>query len=160
MKNTIGLERMDQTDLNILCAVRQNARETLTTISRNSGMPISSAFDRLRSLEAQGVIARYTALLDWKKIGFNERVILLLRVDKSRKEKIETWLMKNAKVNGMTRISGDWDLVLDLLFQNIAEIESFIDALKKSCEGIEIQILHVLDEIRQEAFLSDSFQYG
>ena len=160
MEKAIVVKVLSKSDLNVLGAMRQNARETLTAVSRKTGIPISTAFDKLRSLEANGVVAKYTALLDWKQIGFCYRIILLLRVKKSQKEEVENWLEENAPVNNMMHLNGDWNLMLDLLFRNIADIESFVDAFKESFERTEIKVLYVMNNVKQEGFLTDSLEHG
>ena len=67
MGGKVGL--VDQSDLKILKYLRRNSRETMTRMSKETRIPISSVFDRLKRLEAIGVIHRYTSLLDMKKIG-------------------------------------------------------------------------------------------
>lgn len=78
-----GLEKsdlVDRVDLKLLSDLRRNSRETLTKISRETGIPISLIFDRLKRLEAIGIRNRYTCLLDMKKIGLHDRVIILVKV--------------------------------------------------------------------------------
>ena len=43
--------KLDSSDLKILSALRANGRETLTKISRDTGIPISLVFDRLKRME-------------------------------------------------------------------------------------------------------------
>ena len=85
-----GLEKsdlVDRVDLKLLSSLRRNSRETLTSISRETSIPISIIFDRIKRLEAIGVINRYTCLLDMKKMGLHNRVIILAKVkDKKKKE--------------------------------------------------------------------------
>ena len=83
----IRFDTVDRQDLRILCRLRVNSRETLTNISRETGIPISSVFDRLKRFEAIGIIKRHTSLLDMKKIGIHERLIILAKVeDKTKKD--------------------------------------------------------------------------
>jgi len=54
---------VDQSDLKLLTYLRRNSRETMTRMNKETGIPISSVFDRLKRLEAIGVIERYTSLV-------------------------------------------------------------------------------------------------
>ena len=107
MKNTVELGGIDKEDLKILSCLRKNARETLTRISKVTGIPISSAFDKLKRLEAIGVITKHTSLVDLKKIGFSVQVIFFLKTNDSNKKELERRLMKNPQVNNVARITGN-----------------------------------------------------
>ena len=153
MKVVFRLARMDKVDLKILGCLRKNARETLTRISKVTGIPISSTFDRLKRLEETGLIARHTSLLDMKKLGLSVRVFLLLKIDDSHKKEVERFLMGTPQVNNLARIVGNWNLVAEVLFQDMKELESFVEALGKDFKGIDFSVHHVLENLKSETFL-------
>jgi DNA-binding Lrp family transcriptional regulator len=155
MKNTVEFGGVDKEDLKILSCLRKNARETLTRISKLTGIPISSTFDRLKRLEAIGVITRHTSLVDLKKIGFTVRVFLLLKTNANHRKEVERFLMENLQANNVARITGNWNFVMDALFRDVEELESFIEALRKDYKGIEFSLHHVLETLKQECFLID-----
>jgi len=151
---------MDKSDLNILSTLRSNARETLTTISRKTGIPISSIFDRLKKLEAERVIVRHTSLLNWNKVGIKIRVLLLLRMDEKRKDAVEKWFMEKQHVNNIFRINGSLNLIIEALFRDVTEQQTFLDSFKKTFRGVVISVHHIVVKVKQEGFLTDSLQYG
>lgn len=153
MKNTVEFGGVDREDLKILSCLRKNARETLTKISKVTGIPISSAFDKLKRLEATGVITRHISLVDLKKIGFSVQVIFFLKTNDSNKKELERRLMENPQVNNVARITGNWNFVMDALFRDVEELESFVEALRKDYKGIEFSLHHVLETLKQECFL-------
>lgn len=155
MKNVSG--SMNKSDLKILSALRSNARETLTNISRKTGIPISSIFDRLNKLEAEGIILRHTSLLDWKKIGFKIRVLLLLKIDVKRKDDVEKWFKEKQRVNNISRINGNLSLIIEALFRDSAELQAFLDSFKKTFREVDISVHHIVEALKQEGFLMDSF---
>ena len=145
---------LDQADLKLLGQLRTNARETLTRISRETKIPISSVFDRLKRLEKMNVIKRYTSLLDLKKIGIHVHVLLLVKTDKSWKENLEDWLMGKHPVNWLIRINGDWKLAAECLFYDMKEMELFTENVRKRFRGIEFSVHHVLEDLKSEGFLA------
>jgi len=145
---------VDRTDLKILDCLRKNARETLTKISGITGVPISSIFDRLKRLEGSGVIIRHTSLLDMKKLGFNTRIFLFLKLRRDETGDLERFLSDCPHVNNMTRVNGDWSLIAEALFRNIQELESFMEKLKMDFNGIEVSLQYVLEELKRESFLT------
>jgi Lrp/AsnC family leucine-responsive transcriptional regulator len=149
---------VDITDLNILCCLRENSRETLTKMSKVTRIPISSIFDRLRKLESIGVISKHTSLLDMEKIGLNMRVILLIKANGGQRAELEKRQTVNPHVNTLIRTTGTWDFVAEVIFLAVERLGSFLESLDKNYEGIEVSVQHVLKELRRESFLADCGQ--
>lgn len=60
---------LDDKDAEILNLIQSNARETQAEIARVVGLAPSAVLERLRKLEARGIIKGYAALLDAKALG-------------------------------------------------------------------------------------------
>ena len=60
---------MDQLDMEILGCLQENARLSASKISRKVNLSISSVLERIHRMEEQGVIQRYTAIVDQTKLG-------------------------------------------------------------------------------------------
>ena len=154
-----GLEEsglVDRVDLNILSHLRMNSRETLTSISKETGIPISSVFDRLKRLESVGVINRHTSLFDVKKIGIHHRVVILFKSRDKTKKEFEQWLMENQRINSLMKINGDWSFVAEAFFPDIKAMEKFTEKSREEFEIDKISILYILEDLKREAFLLES----
>jgi len=145
---------LDLKDLKILRHLRKNARETLTRMSQETRVPISSIFDRLKRLEGIKVIKRYTALFDLKKIGIHCRVLLLIKIDESQRSDLEAYLIENPSVNSIARTIATCDFVVECLFHNIKDLESFIEGVEKRYKGISISIHYIVKDLKRESFLA------
>ena len=55
---------MDHIDKSILSLLQENARISLSEISGTVQLSVSAVSERLRRLEASGLIQKYTAILD------------------------------------------------------------------------------------------------
>ena len=55
--------------MKILSALRENARATASEIGAAIGMSVSAVIERIKKLEANGVIAQYTAIIDQKNVN-------------------------------------------------------------------------------------------
>ncbi len=53
---------MDEIDVKILKCLRNNARENASVISDKVNMSVSAVIERIRRMEAAGVIRQYTVL--------------------------------------------------------------------------------------------------
>ena len=65
---------LDQIDLAILGILQKNALATLKDISAEINLSVSPTHDRIKRLEADGVIASYVALINRKKIQFKSNL--------------------------------------------------------------------------------------
>lgn len=63
----MNIERLDQTDINILRAIQENARLTTKELAQKVHLSTTPVFERLRRLEREGYIKKYMALLDANK---------------------------------------------------------------------------------------------
>jgi len=149
---------VDQSDLKILDYLRRNTRETMTRISKETGIPISSVFDRLKRLEAIGVIHRYTTLLDMKKIGIHVCVIVFFKTTDVMKQSLEHWLKDNKHVNTLIRINGDWDFMAEALFNNIRALEAFTQEIREEFEGVQCSVQYILDDLKREGFSPELYE--
>src|SRR3989338_712034 len=60
---------MKPKDAALLMALQKNGRAGLKELAKAAGMPVSTAHDRVRQLEREGVIKKYAAILDGEKVG-------------------------------------------------------------------------------------------
>jgi len=72
---------LDDTDLQILAALQDNARVSNAEIARQLGMAPSAILERIRKLEARGVIRGYTTELDPLAVGRGLLAYIFVRVD-------------------------------------------------------------------------------
>ena len=72
---------LDPTDLRILDLLQGNARITNADIARELDMAPSAILDRIRKLEARGVITGYEARLDAHALGFGLTAFILVRTE-------------------------------------------------------------------------------
>ena len=60
---------LDDLDLEILQVLEENSKRTYTEIGRLLGVAHSTVYDRIRKMEKQGIIRKYTVILDLEKAG-------------------------------------------------------------------------------------------
>jgi len=60
---------LDNTDKAILNMLQENSRLTLKEMAKQLNLSTTPIFDRMKKLEKAGVISKYVALVDQKKVG-------------------------------------------------------------------------------------------
>ncbi|MFH1398861.1 MAG: Lrp/AsnC family transcriptional regulator [Candidatus Woesearchaeota archaeon] len=141
-------------DLQILAHLRQNARQTLTHMSKKTSIPISTIYDRLK-LHDGDLIQKHTCLLDFNKLGFSTRAFIMLRVDRACREEIRKHLVNHLNVNTVIKINNNYDFLIEAVFRQIRELEDFLEKLEDKYKIKSKQVFYIIEDLKRESFMAD-----
>ncbi len=150
---------MKQKDMLIMSYMRQDSRAPLTSVSRKTGIPVSTIFDRLK-LGAAGLIQRNTALIDFAMLGFSTRAQVLIKVGKHDKEKVQTYLSKSFQVNNLYKVNNGYDFLVECICKDMKDMEAFLDQLEQKFVIKTKEVHYVVEDLCREAFLADPQTLG
>ncbi len=136
-----------------LACLRENARVPLTRLSRNSGLPVSTLFDRL-STRFTKMIEKFTALLNFNALGYTARAFIILKVKREDRPKLQACLEKNRNLNSLYKINNSFDFMAEMVFSTMAELENFSDRLEEEYALLQKDVYYVISDIHRERFLS------
>ncbi|MGM5488724.1 MAG: Lrp/AsnC family transcriptional regulator [Nanobdellota archaeon] len=145
---------MKDNTLRLLSHFRRNARETLTKISRRTGIPVSTIFDRLKDFE-QTIIRKHTSLIDFNKLGYVTRANITLKFDKEDRQKAAQYLQSHMNVNSLYKITNGFDYMAEVVFKNLFELEEFREELEERFNLHKIDMHFIIDDIKREEFMAD-----
>jgi DNA-binding Lrp family transcriptional regulator len=145
---------MSTKDMVVMAHLRNNARETLTRMSRLTKIPISTLYDKLKQHE-KGLIQKHTCLVDFAKLGFNTKVNILIKVDRDLREEVKNFLIKDFNVNSVYKINSGYDFMIEGIFKHIKDMEDFLERLDERFKLRERQVFYVIEDIKREGFMSD-----
>lgn len=99
---------VDALDLRILELLQANARETQAEIARDVGLAPSAVLERVRKLEARGVIRGYSALVDPKVLGLPLLAFVSVRSDEvGTDDHVAQALAESPEVLEVHHVAGD-----------------------------------------------------
>ena len=133
-------------DLLILSCLRKNARETLTNMSKETMIPISTLYERIK---CNGIIKKYTSILDFSKLGFELCVNIMIKVRKSQRKLLRDYVMKCYNVSSAYVIDNHFDLVMECFFRNTRELYHFLDNLDDNFKQNKKEIFYVTNPYLQ-----------
>jgi len=149
----INMELKTKRDMLLMTFFRKNARENLTNISKSTQIPISTIFDKLHGFEKE-IIQKHTALINFKKLGFDIRINILFKVSKESREDFKKFLMGNEHINSVFRVNNGYDYMIEAIFKDMSDLQNFTELLDRF--KIEAkQELFVLEDLKRESFLSE-----
>ena len=142
---------MDRINLDILRCLRENARCKASDISQQVNLSVSAVIERIRRMEAAGVIRQYTVLIDPKQVGND--LTALMEVSLGHPMHYDDFvenIRKHPNVAECHYLTGEFDFLLKIIEQ--------IHRTIKSLPGVSATKTHfVLKTIKDEtAMLPDN----
>ena len=146
-------ESSEQVDLAILRVLREDSRKTLQEIGAMVGLSATSCWTRIKKLEAQGVIKRYTVDLDPAKLGYNDFVIVQLTLESHTDETLYEFgrvLATIPEIQEAYLVSGDYDYYIRIAVRDTRDYERLLREKLYKIPGIRHSkssfVLRVLKE--------------
>ncbi|WP_410623720.1 Lrp/AsnC family transcriptional regulator [Amycolatopsis sp. cmx-8-4] len=122
-------ESLDPTDWAILVELQRDARLPLTELGRRVNLSASATTERLRRLEAAGVITGYRADIDLGKVGYAVLAVVRLKYPGSRHEPLHKLLAERFEILECVRTTGDDCYTLKVAAASMAHLEQTMDEL-------------------------------
>ncbi len=120
---------IDPVDLHILELLQQDALMTTKEIAAQLNLTTTPVHERIKRLRRDGVIEKYTIILNKKKINRNLVVFCNISLKEHAQEylaKFETDIQSLNEVVECYCISGDSDFLLKIIVSDIDEYKDFI----------------------------------
>jgi Lrp/AsnC family transcriptional regulator for asnA, asnC and gidA len=111
--------------------LKENARIPYVQIARRIGISETAVRKRIRKMEENGIIKRYTIEIDPKKVGFE--IDAFIGIDTKPEKYISTIekLNQMAEVISLSPSSGDHMILIECWFKNSAELSRFVRLIEK-----------------------------
>tara|TARA_R110002050_G_scaffold100580_1_gene208160 strand:+ start:111399 stop:111869 length:471 start_codon:yes stop_codon:yes gene_type:complete len=133
------MENLDQTDLDLLNHLQENANYTTKELAVLVNLSQTPVYERVRKLEKSGYIKKYIALLDAEKLGRGLIVFCNITLKQHTKEignKFVEDIMSLKEVTECYNISGDYDFKLKVMVKNMKDYQDFVINSLGSVENI------------------------
>ena len=116
---------LDETDKKILRLLQEDAHLTLKDIAKQINLSLTPVHDRVKRLEHEGIIEKYVAILNKKKIGKNLTVycqVTLIKQTHDTAEGFNQLILDLPEVVECNFVSGSFDYMLKIV---VPDMESF-----------------------------------
>ncbi|WP_147943288.1 MULTISPECIES: Lrp/AsnC family transcriptional regulator [Microbispora] len=124
-------ESLDATDWSILAELQRDGRVPLTELARRVSLSPSAATERVRRLEAAGVISGYRAVVDLGKVGYAVLAVVRLKYPGNRHEPLHRLLGERTEILECLRTTGDDCYTLKVAATSMAHLEKVMDELAR-----------------------------
>ena len=142
---------MDVTDVKILALLKENSRISASEIGEKVNMSVSAIIERIKKLEATGIIRQYTVVLDTNKIGKDISAFINVSLEHPKYNESFTKCVKAQKdIAQCYYITGDFDYILKVVTESTLSLEKTLNDIK-SIQGVSLtKTIVVFSTVKEE----------
>src|SRR6476659_8232517 len=123
MPTTLTID-LDAHDTRILAELQADARLTMAELGRRVHLSQPAVTERVRKLEAQGVISGYRATVDLGKLGYGIRAII--RVGRAEYSRVVKLVQQTPECINAYNVTGDDSWVLEIAVIDVAHLDAVV----------------------------------
>lgn len=120
---------LDAMDRKILRALQDDARLTIAGLSEIVGLSSTPCWNRLKRLESSGFIEGYVAVLDQRKLGYPDTVLIEITLDRHDDTVLEVFERQLADLPEVIEAyltTGEYDYLIKVAVEGTAGYERFL----------------------------------
>lgn len=126
---------IDALDMKIIRALQADARKPIVQIAKEVNANEATVRRRIDKLLKNGIIERFTVVLNYHKLGRVIKAFIGIRVEPAKIKAIAEHLTKHPDTHVVYRTSGDTDIVTEVILEKMEDLNSFLEEELK-LEGI------------------------
>jgi DNA-binding Lrp family transcriptional regulator len=122
---------LDKTDVQVLTEVLRDSRQSYREIARNIGVSPGTVVSRVRDMEEKKIISKYTAQVDFEKLGYDLTVVTEITISSGMVFEAGLEITNMRESCAIYNVTGDSDVMVIAKFRNRDELSNFTKALLK-----------------------------
>jgi Lrp/AsnC family transcriptional regulator for asnA, asnC and gidA len=147
---------LDTLDWQILQAIQKNSKQTYSEVGRQLGVAHSTVYDRIRKMEKNGIIKKWTIDINLEKIGVNYITArMTVYTDPKESENVAKELSEAKEVLEVSMsLSEELLIIAKVIARDQDELHSFIAKRVAPLQGVlRIRTSIVTKKIKEERIL-------
>ena len=139
---------MDDIDKKILRLLQKNARITISDLSSEIALSMPAISERLKKLEASGVIKQYAAILDPALLNKHLMAQIFIRLEKPLYcDSFTDFVKQENEIQECFYITGEFDYSLKIVTENTKTLEQLLHKIKNQPGIANTKTLVVLSPV-------------
>lgn len=128
--------KIDETDLTLLQILEENGRMPYLKLSAKLGITGTAVRKRVQKLLTEGVIRKFTADIEPRKVGYEAVAILGVDVTPDAIVRVANELANIPNVKRVYTASGEHAVIAEVWAKNMGELQSLIDEKISKISGV------------------------
>lgn len=121
--------KIDDLNWKILECLQENARASFADIGRKVGLTPPAVAERVKKMEDLEILEGYTAKVSHAKTGYQLKAIITLRAFMGKLKPFLATVVGYEEVVNCYRITGNENIVMEVVLKDQFHLEKFIDKL-------------------------------
>lgn len=122
-------DRLDEIDRKLLRLLQENSRQTVKELASEVSLTVTPTFERQKRLERDGFIKRYTAVVDYQKLGNSVIVLCNIRLKQHTHDLIQQFMDTVQNIDQITECyntTGDFDFQIKVYARDMQAYQDFM----------------------------------
>ncbi len=136
---------IDSLNNRILQCLQEDARQSNTAIAKQVGVSSPAVGERIRKMEDAGILQGYKAIVNPEAMGYQLKAIITIRAFMGKLKPFIENVKKWEEVINCYRITGNENIVMEVVLRNQKHLEQLIDRVITYGESkTQIVLSHVV----------------
>ena len=130
---------MDYIEFKLLNSLQKNARLTNLELAKQVGLSASPCLRRVKTLEENGVITGYSAIINQNKVNLSVNVFVQVSLERQSEERLQIFeekIMEYEEVMEAYLMTGEADYLLRIVVKDLQAYEKFLKDNLTQIKGI------------------------
>jgi len=125
---------LDEIDRALLAALAEDGRAAVSELARQVGLSAPSTSERLRRLEAQGVIGGYTVQINPRSLGYTLQAIVRVKPLPGQLHLVEEVIRRIPEFVECDKVTGDDCFIARLYLHSIEQLDEILAKVTERAE--------------------------
>lgn len=125
---------LDEIDRALLAVLAEDGRASVSELARQIGLSAPSTSERLRRLEAQGVIGGYTVRIDPRALGYTLQAIVRVKPLPGQLHLVEDVIRRIPEFIECDKVTGDDCFIARLYLHSIEQLDEILGKVTERAE--------------------------
>jgi Lrp/AsnC family leucine-responsive transcriptional regulator len=147
---------LDDTDMQILSLLSNNARMNIVDISRKVKLTPEAVSQRIKKMVNGNIIRGFKAMVDVTRLGYWWHVLYmkLRMITKEQEATLATYFKMNRHIFYAEKLIGRWNIKIELLAKDQFEFKEILDELKNYASKMirSYDLCMIFEDVHQQSF--------
>ena len=141
---------LDETDLKILKELQKDGRTNYAEISRRTGIPSSTVYDKIARLVDKGVIKKFTVILDREKVGFGVSALIGVETGAELYGKVAKELCQLHELVRVYGATAQFDLMVKVRTISLKRLNEILNTIREIKGVDDIFVIPILETFKDQ----------
>jgi len=146
---------LDAIDVKILQELQRDGRLANVTLARRVGLSPTPCAERVRTLEAGGLISGYYARLDAQRLGLGLLVFIEIAIDRTSQDAFDQFaasMLRIPEVQECHMVAGGFDYLVKVRVADMTAFRAFLGEVLSKVPGIrQTHTYAVMERVKESA---------